>query len=109
MSVSYDRVGDVLFDQGQQEAALQAYRDSLALRQKLVAQDPNNIGWQIDLVVSFWKIGTNLDIASESARQEAKDKLSQGLQIPLNLQEQGRLALTYHAWIETFAKRLEAL
>ena len=75
----------------------------------LVAQAPSNTEWQIDLVVSFWKIGTNLDIASESARQEATDKLSQGLQILRNLQEQGRLAPTYHPWIETFTKRLEAL
>jgi tetratricopeptide (TPR) repeat protein len=42
---------------GKLDAALKAYGDSLAIREKLAAQDPSNAGWQRDLSISFNKIG----------------------------------------------------
>ena len=42
---------------GDLDGALEAYRDDLAIRQKLAAQDPGNAGWRRDLSVSFDKIG----------------------------------------------------
>ena len=42
---------------GDLEGALKAYQDSLAIREKLAAQDAGNAEWQRDLSVSFNKIG----------------------------------------------------
>ena len=42
---------------GDLERALQAYQDSLAIAEKLAAQDAGNAEWQRDLSVSFNKIG----------------------------------------------------
>ena len=42
---------------GISKGALQAYRDSLAIAEKLAAQDAGNTDWQRDLSVSFDRIG----------------------------------------------------
>jgi tetratricopeptide (TPR) repeat protein len=57
LSVAYDEVGNVLVAQGDLTAALQAYRDSLAIFERLAKADPGNAGWQRDLSVSYNKVG----------------------------------------------------
>jgi tetratricopeptide (TPR) repeat protein len=57
LSVAYDEVGNVLVAQGNLRDALQAYRDSLAIRERLAKADPGNAGWQRDLSVSYNKFG----------------------------------------------------
>jgi hypothetical protein len=46
LSLSYNRIGDVLVAQGNLTGALQAYRDSLAIRERLAKIEPSNSGWQ---------------------------------------------------------------
>ena len=55
--MSQEKVGDVLLAQGDLAGALQAYRESLAIRARLAAADPSNAGWQRDLSVSQEKVG----------------------------------------------------
>ena len=43
--------------QGDLAGALEAYADSLAIRERLAASDPGNAGWQRDLSVSWERIG----------------------------------------------------
>ena len=57
LSVSYDKVGDVLVAQGNLPEALKSYRDGLAIADRLAKSDPGNAGWQRDLSVSFNKVG----------------------------------------------------
>ena len=45
LSVSHDRVGDVLKD-GDAVGALKSYRDGLAIRKRLAKSDPGNISWR---------------------------------------------------------------
>lgn len=58
VSVSHDRVGDMLAAQGNRTGALAAYRDSMMIRERLARQDPGNVQWQRDLLASTWKSGT---------------------------------------------------
>ena len=51
LSVSYNKVGDVLKAQGNLAEALKAYRDGLAIGERLAKADPGNAGWQRDLSV----------------------------------------------------------
>ena len=51
LSVSYNKVGDVLVAQGNLPEALKSYRDSLAIADRLAKADPGNAGWQRDLSV----------------------------------------------------------
>jgi hypothetical protein len=54
--VSYIKVGDVLRAQGNLTEALKSYRDGLAIFERLANADPNNAGWQCDLIVSYEKM-----------------------------------------------------
>ena len=52
LSVSYNRLGDVLIAQGKLDEAIKAYRDGLGLAERLAATDPDDPKWQRDL--SAW-------------------------------------------------------
>ncbi len=52
LSVSHNKIGDVLLAQGDLQGALNAYRESLGVAERLAAADPSNAGWQRDLSVS---------------------------------------------------------
>jgi predicted negative regulator of RcsB-dependent stress response len=49
LSVSYQKVGDVLVAQGKLQEALEAYQQTLAIMKRLAEQDKTNSGWQRDL------------------------------------------------------------
>ena len=57
LSVNHDRIGDVLLGQGNLGDALDSFRQSMAVRQRLVVSDPSNAGWQRDLSDSQESIG----------------------------------------------------
>src|SRR5262249_61534134 len=60
LSVSHDRIGDVLVAQGEREAALDAYRNGLAIAEALARSGPANTRGRGDLSVSPDKIGDGL-------------------------------------------------
>ncbi|MEI6342829.1 MAG: hypothetical protein WCR07_12800, partial [Verrucomicrobiota bacterium] len=57
LTVSLDRVGDVLVSQGDGEGALACYRESLGVMRRLAQSDATNAGWQRDLTVSLDRVG----------------------------------------------------
>ena len=57
LSVSNNKVGDVLVAQGNLPEALKTFREGLAIRERLAAADPGNAGWQRDLSVSYDRVG----------------------------------------------------
>ena len=57
LSVSYERMGDLLKTLGQAEQARQAYQRSLDIRERLAAAEPDRADYQRDLSVSFNKLG----------------------------------------------------
>jgi len=61
----------VLVKQGKLQEALDAYRQDLAISKRLAEQDKSNSGWQRDLIVSLYKVGTT------TAKIGAHDNLSQ--------------------------------
>lgn len=70
LSMSHDRIADVLHGQGKHAEALASYRVSLGIRERLAAADPSNARWQRDLAVSHYRIGRVL---------AAQDKLDAAL------------------------------
>jgi tetratricopeptide (TPR) repeat protein len=71
LSVSQNRVGNVLSAQGRLDDALSAYHACLAIAERLVASDPSNAEWQRDLSVSQNRVGNVL-----SAQGRLDDALS---------------------------------
>jgi hypothetical protein len=56
LSVSYDKVDDVLAKQDKLDEALKAYRDGIAIADRLAATDRSNTQWQRDLAISHSKL-----------------------------------------------------
>src|SRR5262245_62951030 len=52
-----DEFGDTYQTLGDLDSALTAYRDSLAIRERLAGSDRSNTGGQRDLSVSYEKVG----------------------------------------------------
>ena len=57
LSVSYEKIGEVLVEQGNLPDSLKSYGDGMAITDRLAKSDPGNAGWQRDLSFSFQKIG----------------------------------------------------
>jgi tetratricopeptide (TPR) repeat protein len=79
LSVSYERIGDVLVSQGNLPEALKSYQAGLAIRERLARTDAGNSGWQRDLSVSNNKIGDVL--VSQGNLPEALKSYQAGLVI----------------------------
>lgn len=57
-SIYYSSVGDALMAQGKLDEALKAYRDGLAVAERLAAADPSNAQWKSDLQFSIGRIAS---------------------------------------------------
>jgi tetratricopeptide (TPR) repeat protein len=55
--VSHGSIGEVLRAQGKLDDALAAYHQTLAIAERLIADDPTNTVWQRDLALCHVRIG----------------------------------------------------
>lgn len=60
LSVTYDKIGDMLLVTGKIDEALAMYRKDLAIAEKLAAAHPENLDYRRDLVVSYDRVGDAL-------------------------------------------------
>jgi len=67
LSVSHNRIGDVLLAQGDATAALDDYRKGLTTFERLAESDPTNMMWQSDLGISNERIGSALEARGDLA------------------------------------------
>ena len=73
----------MLVAHGNLAEALQSYRASRDIRERLAKSDPGNAGWQRDLAVSYAKIANVSIKAGETA--EARQALAAGRAVLLQL------------------------
>ena len=95
LSVSQNKIGDVLVAQGDLPAALTAYRASLGIAEALAKRDGGNTQWQRDLVVSYVKL-------SEASGDKAY--VQKALVIAQSMQKKGTL-VPRDAWMVDELKR----
>jgi tetratricopeptide (TPR) repeat protein len=76
-SVMLDEFGDTYLTLGDLDQALKAYRDDLAIAERLAAADRSNTQWQRDLSVSYEKVGDVLVAQGklDEALQSYRDSL----------------------------------
>ena len=103
LSISYEKVGDVLVATGKREEALKAYRDGLAVRQQLADSDKGNARWLTDLVVGLYKVSTVVE------RAQARRALTQALGITERLAREGKLTAAQQNWPELLRAELAKL
>ena len=102
LSISYNKIGDVLVAQGNLPEALKSFRDGLAIADRLAQADPGNAGWQRDLIVSYVKL-------AETDPSQARIFLTRASEIVQRMQQRGQLA-PRDAWLPAVLKqRIEAL
>ena len=97
LSISHNKIGDVLMSQGDLTAALENYRAAMAIAERLAASDPGNAEWQRDLIVGFAKLS-----------QVTGDKAyaAKALDVALGMQQRGILAPRDAWFIEEFKRQL---
>lgn len=71
-AAAFTNLGDVLLEQGNLDAALERYRKSKAIRERLAQEDPGNAHWQRSLAESYGKVG---NILFEKGDGEGSDAL----------------------------------
>jgi hypothetical protein len=101
LSVSYDRVGDVLVAQGNLPEALKSFRDGLAIADRLAQADPGNAGWQRDLIVSCAKLA-GID------QTGAPTFLARAQQIAKQMRQKGQLTPCDQRMLDDLAKQVAA-
>ena len=91
-------LGDVAMQAGDLAAARGRYEQSLAVREKLAAQNLASTEAQRDLIISYVKLQETLADASYASR---------ALEVATRLKEQGRLAPTDEWMIDDLRQRAE--
>ena len=107
LSVSHNKIGDVLVAQGDRAGALAAYRKSLHIREALAARDPANTEWQRDVAVSCWKLHA-LGHAAGSV-EVRRTLLQRGLTILIRQRSLNQLPASDSGWIQLFEEAIRKL
>jgi tetratricopeptide (TPR) repeat protein len=103
-AVNYFNHGEIVAKQGNLETAIESYKKGLEIFKRLAAADPTNSQWQLDMVVSFWRLSSLEDINAKLVR----DYLNKGLEILRKLESEGKLHGEQQHWTAIFTGRLEA-
>jgi len=98
-TVPLNRIGDMHQAEGDNNAALNAYQQALAIRQQLADSDPNIVEWQTDLVASYYRLA---DLQPE----QANTYMRQSLTILKKLQQEGKLSHYWEQWVDITEERL---
>jgi hypothetical protein len=98
LSVSDEKIGDVLVAQDNLAGALASYRDDLAIRKALVLKDPSNVPWQTELVISLVKVA--------SAGDDPVQNYAAALAIAKRLEAAGQLNAPQKGWVADLEARL---
>ena len=92
--------------QGRPQSALTSNQASLAIREKLVAAEPGNTRWQVDVAFSCWTLYQALPPTALATRRE---RLTEGLAVLRRLESEQRLPARAAVWPEMFARALDEL
>jgi len=101
--VSLIKIGDVQVAQGDLAGALESYRESRAIRERLAGADPGNAGWQRDVWVSYWRL------AQFGTREERADRWRAVIAKIEEMQSRGILLPTDEPYLDAARRNLAAI
>jgi len=87
LALSLDNLGNARHSAGETKTALIAYEEALGLARLLAGLDRGNAQWQVDLIVSLYKVA----LASEGPRR--RRALTEAIEIAERLEKEGRLSV----------------
>ena len=85
----------------QRPQALDEFRASLAIQEKLLRDDPGSALWQTDLVIALRRLAR--------AGDDPRGRLTRALEIARRLADEGKLAAHQRGWVEALERELHAL
>jgi len=85
LSISYEKVGDVLRAQGNLDEALENYKADLYIANRLAKADPTNADWQRGLAISYSRVASVL--AQQGEPQKALGNYRQARDITARVKE----------------------
>jgi tetratricopeptide (TPR) repeat protein len=91
LSLSYEKVGDVLVAQGDLAGALKNYRECFQIIEKLASQDPSNAIWQNGTAWNRYCVAKVLIPIKNGDRNEARRLVIEGIDIMKRLEHKGAL------------------
>jgi tetratricopeptide (TPR) repeat protein len=94
LSVSYNKMGDLMGSLGAGDEARQFYQKALEIAERLVRQEPDRADYQADLVASLGRVGT-------------RESLERALAILRRLEGQGKLTAQQAGWIGIIEQALQ--
>jgi tetratricopeptide (TPR) repeat protein len=86
---------------GDRTGALESYRKSLAISEKLAQDDPGNVQGQTDLIVSYYKLS--------QAGDAPRENLTKALSIVKRLESEGKLSAQQTGWVGALEAAIAAL
>ena len=99
LSVSWDRLAYVREAQDDETGALTAWREALAVSERLATDFPDSVDMQTTQVVHLAGVARHLNAADPAASAEAKALLDRALAVLRPLAEAGRLDAKRQSWI----------
>ena len=102
-------MGGALNAQGDISGALESYRESLAIREKLGKQDLGNVGWQADLAYSYWKTGEVWSKVDPRSKNESRAMAEKGRDILRELKKRTGLTIDQQNWLNAIEADLQKM
>jgi hypothetical protein len=102
-----NRLANVQVVQGDLAAALNSYREDLAIADRLAKSDPGNAGWQRDLAVSYGNLARVFRKAGE--KKNALDALRDGRDIMVRMTSLSQDNAVWKRDLEWFDRRIGEL
>ena len=100
---------DALHSQGDFAGALESYRASTEIAEKLAIQDPTNVDWQCDLAWSYWNTGRLLAKVEPQSIKEALAMVHKGRDLLRLWQERGYLTAEQQKWLVSIEADLKEM
>lgn len=103
LAVSYDRMGDMSLKVDDSITAAAMYKKAFTVCKSLVELEPDNVGWNIDLMISYRKL------AQVAQPKQAKTLLSEALATMQKLNRKNKLNHRTQSWIAVLKEEIERL
>ena len=98
LAMSHFKIGSVLSESGDKEAALEELMVGLPVAREVAESDPDYAKWQAHLGLYYREIGRTQGLSGQF--EEATRSLKSGRDIFRQLKDQGRLTSQYAEWLK---------
>jgi tetratricopeptide (TPR) repeat protein len=101
LAATYDSIGTILLASDKRQEAITTLKESLGIREKVAASNPDVPQWQVNIVVSLVKLA--------DANDAPEERYTRALEILRRLGSERKLSIDQIHWPEEIERRIAAL